>query len=1583
MRATVTGSRTRRFISTLLIFVCALHCVSAHARERQPYFSLSIDKTYSPGEKIAIHFYGRDVEVLDFRLYRVNDPAAFFGKLDDVHAFNNGSNFGVEERIDEISPLEKFHNWKHDLWLDIRNFLRRQFTAEARGDIRERQVKASERTTIIGNAAFADVPVLNPGQLVARWRQTMPPRFLSETLDLPVDPLKSGVYLLEATDGRLKAYTVVIVSEVALITRVSSGHALTYLVDRRTGIPIAGATVSYWGNKARLAQATTDAQGLADLKPEKGASENTWVLAQHGSDVAVVSSFSMNQSSSPGEDWRGFLYTDRPVYRPGHTVHFKAILRRIDGEHLSAPRTGQVNVSIQGPDEKKVYQKALSLSPTGAVHDEFILPTSTALGYYSIEANMGKASASGNFYIEEYKKPEYQVKITSEKPRVLQGKSIKVTIEARYYFGEPVANAKVTYVVHKSANYFSTFSGADAGDYADEEGGRGGDEGDGGEGGEGDGVEGNDRFSAGDQLSEVEGKLDAEGRLVVSIPTHVEQDKQDMNYRIEARVTDAANREVAGHNYVLATYGSFHIDLRAQSYLYRAGDTPHFTLRAEDYEGHPLATKAHIEVIRSIYGQPREILTQRDVEIGAGGKTEFDLPMSATGSLDVIATATTPENRQVNSSAYIWIPGTGQNWFGDGDTRRIQIVPDKKTYRVGDVARVLISTGVPESHILVTTEGEGLQSRQVIAATSENVTLEFPVTKESQPNFFVSAVFIRDSQLYQATRSLKVPPVERELHIEVTPSKAQYQPGEKGSLQITATDYQGKPAAGEFSIGVVDEALYAVRPDVTGNIVNAFYPTRYQRFSVDSSLSFYFHGEAGKRSMMLAGAGGGVGRNALAQVKPGAETLIQPKIRKAFPDTALWLASVTTDASGKGVASITFPDSLTTWRTTVRGTTADTRVGSATSRVIVRKNLMIRLSVPRFFRQGDEVTVSALVHNYLTSAKHVRVSLDITGLEVLQGQTQDVDVSSRGEVKVDWRVRATAIGEARLLAKALTNEESDAIELSLPVNPFGVRQALSQSGAITDPQGANKLDISYPQSSDPASHGLDISVSPSLAGTIFGALEYLTAYPYGCTEQTMSSFLPNIVVANALKQLHLKSNVDSAGLNLKIHAGMERLYDFQHEDGGWGWWKDDESMVFMTAYVVSGLGQASAAGYEVKPEVLPKAQTWLQQQLQNHPKMIADLRAYVVLALAQNGVRDQSSLDYLWQRKESLSSHGIALAGLAMRLSNDPRAGDAAAMLEQRVKLEDMEAYWPAPFDGLMDIYTDDTPETTAYALKLLAQTRPDSPLLPKAVMWLVNHRSEAYFWVSTKQTAMVIFGLTDYLKNSHELEANFSATVTVNGKPVLAKSFNAQQALSTGGPGIHIPSSQLNPGSNAVEIRKNGPGKLYWSTRAEYFSSDKKLYQNGSMALNITRDYFRLALATTTEDKITGRQPRVVYDLRPLSGSLKPGDVLAVRLTVSGGEWKYLLVEDPIPAGAEFIERDDLYELRNKPSWWSFGFSRREFHDDRSAIFQTYFKGRTEYVYLLKVVNPGLFKVSPALVQPMYQPSVLATSDPAAVEVK
>ena len=184
-----------------------------------------------------------------------------------------------------------------------------------------------------------------------------------------------------------------------------------------------------------------------------------------------------------------------------------------------------------------------------------------------------------------------------------------------------------------------------------------------------------------------------------------------------------------------------------------------------------------------------------------------------------------------------------------------------------------------------------------------------------------------------------------------------------------------------------------------------------------------------------------------------------------------------------------------------------------------------------------------------------------------------------------------------MTGKALTDEESDGMELTLPINSYGVKLAQAKAGTISGASGDQDVTLTFPAAIDPASRTLELSVTPSVAGTIFGALEYLTSFPYGCTEQTMSSFLPNVIVTQAMQDLQLKTKIDPVALQKKVRAGLDRLYDYQHEDGGWGWWKTDESHPFMTAYVVAGLAQAKNAGYDVQPNAIERGGTWLRSLL--------------------------------------------------------------------------------------------------------------------------------------------------------------------------------------------------------------------------------------------------------------------------------------------------------------------------------------------------------------------------------------------------
>ncbi len=1553
--------------------ILLLTCAAAHAADSDAprSFSLSTTRTLAPGESVKIQLYAHNVSALEFRVYKVRDPQKFFAGLKDLHSFGVQSQ-SPNEQIDQRTFLERLHDFKAHLWWRVRRFFRGQFTDEARDSFRERQGKLGKRSQVVGATEFARIPLLNSDQLVARWKLVTPPTLVSETQQLPIEGLGAGVYLIEATEGTYKAYTVAIVTSIAVVERASHGQADLYVADRKTGAPIEKADVTLWADGHEQSSGNTGADGMASLTmtvrggAQGAVPEKVWIMARHGADAAVITPYGYAFGNNEARDLKAYIYTDRPVYRPGHTVHIKAVVRREQNDTLILPNEKTLKLKVTDADNKVVLSQELPVSAHGTVTADLTLEVDAGLGYYSISFDRNDLQGAGSFYVEEYKKPEYQVTVKPAVQRVLQGNSIQAVIEARYFFGEPVAGAKVKYVVHTSTHYWWDEDEADS----DEAGGEGGED------------SGDSDYSYGQtEQQEHEGILDANGLLSVTLPTAVNDKHNDQDYRIEARVTDAANREVAGHSTVLATYGSFRVSVEPTSYMVSPGQTPKVKVTTQDYDSKPIQTPVHLAVSLTKWDSTTHQRTEtpvanRDAATGADGTALVELPITGSGSFEITVSAQTPENRTVEGKTWIWSWSGAGEWYNQNT--QAQIIADKKSYQVGDVAHLLLVTGLKESWAVVTAEGNSLQSRQLIHATGESFAFDVPITAKSQPNLMVNAVIVHEDQLITAQKSLKVPLVERTLTITATPSKPRYLPGETGSFDVLAVDSSGKPVQADLSFGEVDEALYSVRPDVSGDIVASFYPKRYVYLYPETSFTYYFHGEAGLKSPLLARLNDGLFHPRLAQVKPGSD-LVVPKVRKAFPDTAYWNPNVHTGPDGHARVEFSFPDSLTTWRTTIRAMTDDGKAGGVVTRVLVRKNLIVRLAAPRFFRQGDEVTLRVIAHNYLETTKDVTFALDVSGVDVIGGQTQKVNIPAKGESYVDWRVKARAIGNVDLTAKALTNEESDALEMTLPVLPYGVKQRAAGSGVVFSGNGQSQWSYNYPANSDAGTRGITITVAPSVAGTVFDALDYLTSYPWGCTEQTMSSFLPDLIVSQAVDKLHLKSPIDRATLNDMVNGGIERLYSFQHDDGGWGWWQDDPSRVFMTAYVVSGLGQAQAAGYKINGGVYPygrldKGRVWLVATLSAHPEMVADLRAYVVYALATTGGAPKDALDKVWDSRDKLSDEGLALAGLALDAAGDSRAKEAATLLEKKAKVTDSDAYWTGTYDGLLDYWDDTSNETTAFALKLLARQDRSSGYLPKAAQWLGKHRDGGY-WYSTKQTAMVIQGLTDYLMLSGELANSSDVEVLVNGASVGKRHFGPGDGFALPWK-IKVPAAQAANGGQ-VTVRKSGNGITYWSTESNWYSADRRSFQQGQLALNITRDYYVL------QKRQASPTDPITYDLAPLKGAVHVGDIVAVRLALNGASWKYLLAEDPIPAGTEFLPNTGLYTLNNKPTWWYDWYTRKEFHDDRAAFFNTDFGGRREYVYLLKVINPGKFVISPAQAGPMYQSNVQATTDPATLEVQ
>jgi uncharacterized protein YfaS (alpha-2-macroglobulin family) len=352
------------------------------------------------------------------------------------------------------------------------------------------------------------------------------------------------------------------------------------------------------------------------------------------------------------------------------------------------------------------------------------------------------------------------------------------------------------------------------------------------------------------------------------------------------------------------------------------------------------------------------------------------------------------------------------------------------------------------------------------------------------------------------------------------------------------------------------------------------------------------------------GAGGGGGGPDL----PGTP-------RSDFPDTAAWIPAQRTDSTGRTEITIVLPDTLTTWRLTAKAITKDTKVGEAEIKILTTQDVVVRPLIPRNLTEGDEVILSANVQNYTDHEREFSVLLMSTSLDVLDPALQSISIKTNDDGTISWRVKADQPGKAIITIVADDGDIGDAIQVSIPVQQLRIPELTSQIG---DFQGHLSTTIQMPEENIEQSW-VEVDLNRSIADSLLDGLTYLTHFPYGCVEQTMSRALPNAMVARAFHQIGVGTMSELTDLAEKINSGLQRLYGYQHIDGGWGWWHDDDSHAYQTAWVVYGLAMTMEAGFEVDPEVIRRGADWL---LDNLEEMDLRMQAYALFSMAIAGYGD-------------------------------------------------------------------------------------------------------------------------------------------------------------------------------------------------------------------------------------------------------------------------------------------------------------------------------------------------------------------------
>jgi len=679
-------------------------------------------------------------------------------------------------------------------------------------------------------------------------------------------------------------------------------------------------------------------------------------------------------------------------------------------------------------------------------------------------------------------------------------------------------------------------------------------------------------------------------------------------------------------------------------------------------------------------------------------------------------------------------------------------------------------------------------------------------------------------------------------------------------------------------------------------------------------------------------------------------------VRKEFADTAYWNPFVDTDTTGTATVLFTMPDNLTTWEATSRGSTLATQVGQTTEDVTTSKPLLLRLELPRFGIESDKFTASAIVQNSTDESKNVVVQLDADGVALPSETTQTVQVDPHSEQRIDWPVTVTSATSAKFRVTADGGPGAqDAIELTLPTLPNGVKTVTAQCDTLDDEHTQASLDLTKL----PAGSTVQISLTPSIGSAVVDALDSLISTPYGNAEATTSALVPDIAVADTLKLLRGKDAI-RPGLSRRVSQSLQKLYFYQHGDGGWQWWDFDDSDPDMSAYVLWGLIETRDAGYLVDPDRISRGAHYLlvalktQRDWNSRADWLLPI-SYVKPTVATEPLRN------VYRHWDRLDRYGMASLTLALAQAGGsltPLAKSAAMALDNSAQHTGRLVFWPAG-PGLSSWRTNDVC-VTAHVLRALLRVNPHDPLAEGAVRWLLANRA-GHVWSSTRDTAEAVFALSAYMQTSSELAPNYSAEINIDGVAVSpVQIFGPADAL-VHHPEITIAADQL-AGHNTLTVDKSGSGLLYTT----FTVSSVLPAQEFEKAHAAETDSDNSALALSRSYQISSPDPSTANIL-----TLPAETTVTVNITANAN-YKYVMLEEPIPAGCEVIDSDDMSPFLPQP----YG-CRREVRDNKVVYyFDSLPSGLTQVSYSLATLTPGTFSIIPGNVSLVYAPEVRATEN-------
>ncbi|QDV45560.1 tol-pal system protein YbgF [Stieleria neptunia] len=614
-----------------------------------------------------------------------------------------------------------------------------------------------------------DIALIDPDQQFEHAVDDYEPfKQIEQEVTIPVDG--PGVTAVTVSSDKMEATTMVVVSDLDILVKSSRNELFLFAQNMRTGKPAEGVSVLVSDGASVFEELVTDAEGIVRSQSKRLRDiKDLRVFAVHQGQIASTVTNLNGLDFAVGLVPTGYLFTDRPVYRPGELVNIKGIVRWVDQDRFTFRKGERFVLDVYDARGRNLKTETVTLNAFGSLHTNMVLPSSAVPGRCRIHLhrrstpNQPELSFESQFEVKQFKLEPVQLTIQTDQDVYFRGDEITATVSLEYYYGAPLPGEEISYSI----------------------------------GGE------SERETA---------KTDADGKVELKFPTRRFSESQAIAIDVACPQRNVRQSQTV----FLATRG-FNVNVTTGRSVYIAGETFDVNINVVDPADKPVGTAVRLEVFE---------VTRPDGASGTGSRlTTRRIGSGRTGErrIEVFDVTTDAEEGQAGKTIQIERGGTyivratGKDRFGnsvsgqtrlqisgDDDTTRLRILADQHNYRVGDNAGVRLHWRDAPALALVTFDGASVLGHRLVQLKQGENKIDIPIDADLAPNFYLSASVMQRSKLHHAVSGFVV---AKRLQVKLTPSTTDLKPTDRVKVGIEVTDSSGRPVAAELAMSLVQSNL--------------------------------------------------------------------------------------------------------------------------------------------------------------------------------------------------------------------------------------------------------------------------------------------------------------------------------------------------------------------------------------------------------------------------------------------------------------------------------------------------------------------------------------------------------------------------------------------------------------------------------------------------------------------------------------------------------------------------------------------------------------------------------------------------------